>query len=212
MFRGFVDELERRLALPLPGREAQFRMAPMERRMMKDFIPPGVNPRIGSVLILFYPYHAGIRTVMMKRPEHDVTHAGQISFPGGKHELSDQDLAHTAVRETEEETGARASDIRILGKLSDLYIPPSNFHVHPFVGISQIQPQFNPDPAEVAALLHVDLEELILADNVKSMRHFNRSLGKEVDTPYFDIQGETVWGATAMMISELREILRKKKS
>lgn len=209
MFNDFIDELTRKLASPLPGREAQYRMAPLERRMMKEFMPPGVTPRIGSVMILFYPSEGRVKTILMKRPEQNVSHAGQISFPGGKFEESDPSLEFTALRETEEETGALASSIVVAGKLSDLYIPPSNFHVHPFVGYTPLKPEFKPDPQEVAALIEVDVYELLHEDNVRSMYRFNRTLGKEVETPYIGIQGETVWGATAMMISELREILKK---
>ncbi|MCC7303625.1 MAG: CoA pyrophosphatase [Bacteroidia bacterium] len=209
MFAAFIDELKCKLQAPLPGQPAQYLMAPLERRMLREFIPAGVTPRLGSVLLLFYPENGRPMTVLMKRPQSALAHAGQISFPGGKREDCDADLECTALRETEEEIGVPAADLKVIGRLSDLYIPPSNFHVHPFVGYTEKTPAFRPDPAEVAGLLYVEAKVLLHSDNVKSMRRFNKTLGKEVETPYFDVCGETVWGATAMMISELREVMKK---
>ena len=175
---------------------------------MKEFIPEGIVPKLGAVLILFYPKNNRIMTLLMRRPDYDGTHAGQISFPGGKFEEADADLSRTAIRETQEETGTDGSGIEVIGKLTDLYIPPSNFHVHPFVGCASQALTFSPDPAEVAELFEIDIAELLDKNSVKTMPRFNKTLNKEVDTPYFEIRGNVVWGATAMMIAELREILK----
>ena len=207
MFNVFIDELKTQLRKPLPGRGFQDQMAPLERRLMKEFIPEGRVPKAGAVLVWFFPVKNVPYMVLMKRPDYEGTHSGQISLPGGKFEEKDIELRVTALRETAEETGADVAGVEVIGKLTDLYIPPSNFHVHPFIAYSSHRPAFSPDPNEVAGLFEISLEELC-TDNIKSMRRHNRSLDKEVETPYYEIQQQVVWGATAMIISELREIIR----
>ncbi len=180
----------------VPGEAAQQKMAPDVRMPAqgKD------DCRDAAVLLLFYPDKKDTRIVLIKRNEYDGPHSGQISFPGGMREPVDADLQETALRETEEETGVQASDIDILGALTPLHIPLSNFCVHPFVGWMDREPDFSPDETEVQYLVCPVLFELTDADNRKT-GVFHRGTEK-ITTPYFDIHGEMIWGATAMILSE----------
>jgi 8-oxo-dGTP pyrophosphatase MutT (NUDIX family) len=156
MDQGFIQEISNKLAQPLPGREAQYRMAHVVRT---TYQAPPTDARIASVLALFYPKNDEWHLVFIERAASHPgdRHAGQISFPGGKKEPQDQVLSDTALREAEEEIGVRASDIQLLGGLTDLYIPVSNFQVHPFVGWLDYTPEFSPQESEVAAVIEVPL-------------------------------------------------------
>ncbi len=180
----------------LPGEAAQQKMAP-DVRISSQFRE---DCRDAAVLLLFYPYKEETKIVFMKRNEYDGPHSGQISFPGGMREPTDADLQATALRETEEETGVQATEIEILGTLTPLHVPVSNFCVHPFVGWMDGEPDFRPDETEVQYLVCPALEEVIDRKNRKK-GVFHRGTEK-ITTPYFDIHGEMIWGATAMILSE----------
>lgn len=208
MFKGFVDELARQMRLPLPGRPVQYQMAPIERILMEQFIPENVVPKVGAVLAILYPWKGRVYTVFIKRPPYDGTHGGQISFPGGKWESHDPSLEFTALRESKEEIGIVPANIRIMGMLTELYIPPSNFHVHPFLGVCESRPHYVIDPKEVDILIEVPIAEFKKEDAVRSFRRQNAILGREVETPYYEVEGEKIWGATAMLVAELTALTR----
>ena len=180
----------------LPGKEAQSRMAPKHRSIS----PLNENCREASVLILIYPENDQFRIVFIKRNEYDGPHSSQISFPGGMKEHSDKDFAHTALRETEEEIGVLSSQIQVLGKLTPLLITVSNFCVYPFVGWTNNKPDFKLDHKEVQYIICPTLNELIDPLNMKFGTIHHR--GVQISAPYFDIDGEMIWGATAMMLNE----------
>jgi 8-oxo-dGTP pyrophosphatase MutT (NUDIX family) len=144
----------------------------------------------------------------MKRPDYDGVHSGQIAFPGGHFEPNDRDLHQTALREFTEETGAPSNDFEVLGELSRVFIPPSNTLVTPVVAYAKQVDRFAPDPREVAALIDVPVSELMRTDVLKRTTLFIQVLDREAEVPYWDVQGHVVWGATALMIAELRELLR----
>jgi 8-oxo-dGTP pyrophosphatase MutT (NUDIX family) len=202
----FIAHLERRLQSTLPGQEAQFRMAHITRSTFADFVPKDARP--AAVLALFYPSNDDWRIVLIERESHNPRdrHKGQISFPGGAFEKQDRSLADTALREAEEEIGVDASAIHLLGQLSSLYIPVSNFNVHPFVGFLEQTPFFRPQPREVKEVLEAPFR-LFLEPQNRSLTtvvvHENLSLS---DVPFFNVHGKVVWGATAMIMSELLEI------
>jgi len=135
-------------------------------------------------------------------------HRGQISFPGGRFEPQDKHLANTALREAEEEVGVDAGQVELIGGLTDLYIPVSNFRVDPYVGYTEITPDFIPQESEVNDILEVPVEELIHPGNLKYKDLTIREGFTIPNVPYFDLLGKTVWGATAMMLSELVELIR----
>jgi 8-oxo-dGTP pyrophosphatase MutT (NUDIX family) len=128
-----------------------------------------------------------------------------MAFPGGRYEKTDEDLIRTALREAQEEIGIKASDVQILGQLTELFIPPSNFFVLPVIGKLSYRPDFYPDPREVEAVLEVSLNEMMDETIVGSTLLDVR--GVSIDAPFYDIQGHQVWGATAMMISELLTVI-----
>lgn len=209
--KDFIKQLEQRFQAPLPGMKAQSQMASFSR-LTKEYqykIPK--NPRReAGVLCLLYPKNNTWHIPLMQRTtrKHD-PHSRQISFPGGYHEESDPDYEFTALRETEEEFGIPAKDIQIIGKLTPLYIPVSEFLVHPFVGFLKNEPQFVPDASEVEAILEPTLEHL-LKDNTKKLTPMTFSSGFTMDNvPYFDVNGEIVWGATSMMLNEFLTIVKE---
>ncbi len=196
----FIRQLSHSLEGDLPGRESQYRMAP-EVRLENNH---GFY-RNAAVMILLYPDREQWYFVLMKRPEYAGAHSKQVSLPGGIYEDGDTDLEATALRETHEELGIDDSSIRVLGSLSKLHIPVSGIEVSPFVGMVPDKPLFHPDPSEVDYLIEVLLRDLLSPEKMKD--DIRTLLCKPVRVPYFDIGGEQVWGATAMILSEFQDII-----
>lgn len=202
-----IDNLKNLLSQALPGKAAQYKMAHAVR---VNHAPPPPDAQIACVLVLLYPRNKDWHIVLIERmsnKRHD-RHSGQISFPGGKLEDRDPSLAAGALREANEEVGVIQEDIEILGQLTEMYIPVSNFLVHPFVGKLDYTPLFIPQPSEVKSILEVPLN--ILTDpktiNRTELRISNDIILKNV--PYYNFQNHIVWGATAMMLSEFLEVLK----
>jgi len=206
MLSDISKSLRQRLSLPLPGEEAQYKMANAERRMNLARLKVPENPRQSAVLILLYEKENSIKFPLIIRPVYDGVHSGQVALPGGSFDDKDKNLQSTALREAEEETGILRNNIQILGKLSNLYIPPSNFLVTPFVGIHTGSPTFIPDSVEVARIVEMDLEK-IMDEKLIREKKMKLASGVSVLTPYFDFDGLTVWGATAMILSEFKSVL-----
>ncbi len=206
MLRELSISLRHRLALPLPGRDAQFRMAHTERKINISQYKIPQDARWSSVLILLYEEENKIKFPLILRPDYEGVHSGQVAFPGGKFESSDEKIVNTALREAAEEIGVVASDVEVLGTLTQLYIPPSNFLVHPHVGSIGYKPEFFPAPDEVVKVIEVSLDDLMNETLVKE-KEIRLSNGLKITTPYFDIQDHTVWGATAMMLSEFKTLI-----
>lgn len=201
-----IEQLRAALTLPLPGRDAQERMAGRVRPL-PDAIPQDARP--SAVLALLFPKEEDLHLLLMQRVQDGRAHGGQISFPGGKQEPSDADLRATALREANEEVGVMSADVEILGALSPLYIPISNFQVYPFVGFSQRQPEYNLSTAEVEQVLEVKLSELFTVQSkiVTTVRP-SSAPNLSLTVPAYKLQDDTIiWGATAMMLSELEAVL-----
>lgn len=204
-FDKFITQLDERLNQPLPGREAQIQMAPYpvdERRFAED---PNRPSKQGGVMLLLYPHQGDIFMPLMKRPTYQGAHSGQVSFPGGKFEPEDTNLKATALRETEEEIGVRSAEVNVIGELSELFIIASNFKVFPTVGFVKERPVFVPDEVEVEDILEVSLSDL---KNKNKRGVEEMTFGKyTINSPYFDVHGHVVWGATAMMLSEFLHLV-----
>ena len=207
-FSEFIEKLKQQLIQPLPGEAAQYKMASAHRKLpLRDYLAAAKNPMDSAVLVLLYPVNAKIYTVLMLRPQEQGVHSGQVSFPGGKYEETDGTFMNTALREVGEEMGIITEQVNIIGELSPLYIPPSNFLVHPFVGYMTEKPVIQPSKDEVKQVIEANFE-LLLDDTLKD-RKIIEVRGYKIDTPFYNIYGNVVWGATAMILSELEDLLRR---
>ena len=194
---------------PLPGEEAQYAMAPVNRKKQMAFNINDSVPRKSAVLALLFPDHSEqTALLLMKRAAGQSVHSGQISFPGGQYEPQDKDLRDTALREAHEELGLISSQIKIIGRLTPIYISPSNFNVIPFVGITFQKPVIKLNE-EVDKVLIANIETLLVPE-AKQTREINVR-NERLEVPCFIINHEIVWGATAMMINELLTIIGQSK-
>jgi 8-oxo-dGTP pyrophosphatase MutT (NUDIX family) len=207
----FITELRKALAKDLPSVKAHLRMMPSSRKLDLLYKPVNEFTRLSSVLILLYERNDELYTVFIKRQEYEGVHSGQIAFPGGKQEKSDKNLIQTAVREANEEIGIDTSTIEILGQLSELYIPPSNFIVFPIVAYTSVLPVFKLDEKEVSQIIEVSLHELLATSNISSFE-FNGAEQKKITAPCFVFSNHRVWGATAMIVSELQDVVKSVES
>jgi 8-oxo-dGTP pyrophosphatase MutT (NUDIX family) len=207
-----IADIRTSLSRELPGRDAQYQMAHTVRKI-RDNRPPDHSTRAG-VLLLLYQKSREWHTVFIQR-RSDVgndRHSGQISFPGGRFEVGDKIIQTTAMRESQEEIGITSTSVEILGALTDLYIPVSNFHVFPFVGYYPKEPSFIAQETEVAGILEVPLR-LLASPETRQLTTIKLAKGFKLNqVPYYDIYGHTLWGATAMIVSEFLEVLRNTKS
>ena len=165
------------------------------------------NPIPSSVLLLLYPSEGEVFTVLMLRPDYGGIHSGQISLPGGRQEPVDPDLETTALRESQEEVGIIPENVRMLGRLSDLYIPPSRFLVTPFIGFSEARPDFVRDPTEVEEIIEINIRELFSEQAFQVKRH-KVGMGVHIKAPAFVVNNHVIWGATAMILSEFNELIK----
>lgn len=199
--------LEKRLQEPLPGARAH---EPMRAKPVGTNIPNFTHklpPKPGSVLILLYESAGIVHFPLIKRPEYLGAHSGQISLPGGKAE-PDETPIETALREGEEEIGVHAAEVKVLGTLSDFFVIPSNFIVTPVIGVMHQEPVFKADAYEVERILHGNLHELLKTDALQQKEIL--AAGRfTMLAPHFEIENEIVWGATAMMLNELRILLQE---
>lgn len=207
-FQQFLLHLPNIIPAVLPAEKAHVKMAPSERvKELQNIDLSAKNPRVAAVMMLFYPKNDMPHIILIVRNTYKGVHSSQIAFPGGKYEESDTDFKQTALRETEEEIGIASHKIEVVKKFTPLYIPPSNFMVHPYLGVASEPLTFYPDPREVADIIELSLTDF-LEDTIVSETVLSTSYANNISVPAFRIQNHVVWGATAMMLSELREVLQ----
>ncbi|MDW5288230.1 CoA pyrophosphatase [Formosa sp. PL04] len=196
--------------IPLPAEASQFKMSPPFRKELVDDSKIKMKTaRKAAVMSLFYPNTTHeTMLVLILRNTYKGVHSAQIGFPGGKLEPEDDSLKTAAIRETFEEVGVPEQNIEVWRKTTDIYIPPSHFIVQPFIGITKKTPNFLKQDAEVDAIIEVPLSEFLSEKNVV-IKTVTTSYTTKIDVPAFVLQGHVVWGATAMMLSEIKDILKE---
>lgn len=206
-----IPQLRQALTEPLPGLSIQARM--MSRRFEQInpdiYVRPKKEVRQAAVMALLFQKDQAWHTALMQRPESNYAHSRQISFPGGSLESDDVDLLACAKRETEEEFGIPRTSIEAIGALSELYIPTSGFLVQPYVGYLRQAPQYTPNPSEVEEVLDIPLAHLLDPTRRKTTEISLPSGITLKNIPYYDVHDKVVWGATAMMLSELVHLLEQ---
>lgn len=200
----FINKLKEELTKDLPGEEFQNRMASPYRY---DNNPDFDNHQKGSVLLLLYPSDNQIKIVFIRKPFSNGIHGGQISLPGGRIESSDTSSFHAALRETKEEIGVKPDDIQILGSLSSVYVSASNFVVFPVVGFIDFKPEFQPSANEVQQIIEVSLQKFLYPENMGTK--FLIKDNKPFKAPSFNVDDHQIWGATAMILGEFIEVVRR---
>lgn len=206
-FQYFLSLLPKIKAATLLGVEAHLKMAPQDRKLAlenTDF--KNVTPKLASVLMLLYPKDKQAHLVLILRNSYEGVHSSQVAFPGGKVEQTDASYQQTALRETFEEIGIAEHQIEIIRDFSEIYIPPSNFKVFPFLGISHNELQFIPNEREVVKIIELPMAAF-LQDSILEIRTIATAYNPQLEVPGFNIDNHFVWGATAMILSELRVVI-----
>jgi len=203
MILAFNTYLQNKLKAKLPGKKAHLEAAPYRRI---DFSEKEIsNAKKSAVLVLFYLKKKEIYTVLIQRSTYNGKHSGQISFPGGKVEKFDTSIYNTALREAYEEIGVNKNSIEIIGQLSDVFIPVSNFHVVPVLGVTPLEPQFILEPREVENVVELGINELLSLELAEHKIMLNNNT--TIKAPTFQFQNKIVWGATALMLNELKYLI-----
>ena len=200
-----IRSLEEALKGSKPGLEAQLKMITNPRPGNRTYTEVEDTCNKAGVLVLLYPVKNRLHLVFTRRTARVDIHQAQISFPGGRKE-PEESFKEAALREAEEELNIVPSSVRIIGELTPLYIPPSNYCVYPVVAVTDKQPDFQPSPEEVEEVIEVPLDHLQNPQNIR--REVWQYKGRDIEVPFFFFKGHKIWGATAMMLAELVELLK----
>lgn len=194
--------------MDLPGESSQLKMAPASRLVeQKHYIKAKGSARQAAVMVMLYGFKKDLYIALIKRTSNDSVHSGQIALPGGEQESSDKDLLATVKREVYEEIGVNPDSYKVLRPLTDIYIPPSNFYVQPYLSICKEPPVFYKQDTEVAEVLQMPIEQL-LEDKYLIQTQLMSAYDTVIDVPAFKMDNHIVWGATAMILYEVRDLLK----
>lgn len=209
-FDEFLVSLSKIKNIPLPAETSQFKMSPPFRNeLINRYKEEMKNAKRAGVLALFYPDDSNeTRLALILRKTYKGVHSAQIGFPGGKYEVEDKTLKKTALRETFEEIGVPEYRVKVVKQMTEVYIPPSNFYVQPYIGTTHQTPEFFKQDDEVEDIIEVALHHF-LDDDVVVTKSVATSYTVKINVPAFILNGHVVWGATAMMLSEIKDILKE---
>ncbi|WP_370453641.1 CoA pyrophosphatase [Flavobacterium sp. 102] len=207
-FEEFLKYTPKIQNVELPATHAHAKMAPANRLdLIKAIDFTKVTPKQAAVLMLFYPKASQTYLALILRTSYNGVHSSQIAFPGGKVEDFDADLKETALRETHEEIGVNPNHVNVIRAFTEVYIPPSNFMVYPYLGYSESELEFNLQEDEVAGLVEFPFADF-MNDKIIVNTTMKTSYAGSIEVPGFQVREHFVWGATAMMLSELKETLK----
>ncbi|TDS14422.1 8-oxo-dGTP pyrophosphatase MutT (NUDIX family) [Maribacter caenipelagi] len=209
-FNFFEQQISKIKDLPLPGEASQHKMAPEVRiEELQRINLSKKSPRKAAVMALFYPtVNQNTNLLLILRKTYKGVHSNQVGFPGGKAEKSDDGLLTTALRETYEEVGVDPKDVTLVKEISEIFIPPSNFIVQPFIGLYKEPKPFVIQESEVELLLEVPILDFLDETKIVSKK-LTTSYAVDIEVPAFKLNGYIVWGATAMMLNEIKELLKQ---
>lgn len=201
--------LKAQLSKALTGRVSHLKLAPPTRRSeLEAQIAPPLDARKSAVMILLFHENEELKVVFIRRSLYVGIHSGQIAFPGGRYEDTDPSIEYTAFREIEEEIGIHKDQIELLGQLSDIYVPPSNFLISIFVGYLAQKPTYKPDEREVAEVLEISFDELCMPTALGQKSFYVPSANQSFEAPCYQTTQCDIWGASAMVLSELIDMLQ----
>ena len=191
------DSVQQALSLdPFDTYNTRLKLVPAKRALQ----PPPDDARIGATMALLYPFEEEAKVILGVRPDTMRNHAGQVAFPGGKVDPGET-FEEAALRETEEEIGVAADQLRLIGRLDSIYIPPSNFYIHPFVAWADARPEMTPSEAEIAVLLEVPISHF---GNPENLIYEERVImGHTLNIPHFVVDGYKIFGGTCVILGEL---------
>jgi len=203
------QELQHKLTKSLTGMHSHLKMAPEHR--ISDYLNEQKlvgNAHKSAVMVLFFHDDNVLKMIVIRRSVYVGIHSGQIAFPGGRYEEEDGDVRTTALREIEEEIGITKDKIEIIGRLSDIYVPPSNFLISVFVGYIDKKPIYKIDEREVNEVIEIPFADFFKPEVIKQKDFYVNSIKTASKAPYYDVSNAEIWGASAMVISELLDILK----
>jgi 8-oxo-dGTP pyrophosphatase MutT (NUDIX family) len=200
--------IKQKLTKPLPGVASHLKMAPIDRvdeiRQLTDYRD---SARKSGVMILLFPENNTLKVILIRRSTYVGIHAGQIAFPGGRYEESDITTEKTAYREIEEEIGIPPEKIEIVGQLTDMYAQASNFLISVFVGYISERPELRPQEREVDDIFTIDIDAFLNPDVIQTKEFKVQTTDIPVKAPYYKVEGIEIWGASAMVIAELLDMI-----
>ncbi len=208
MRQSFLNKIKEELNKGVPGEASHVKMSPIDRITLKKRLELDEKIKESAVaVILHFNTTNKVECLLIQRSTYDGKHSGQIAFPGGKKDNTDINLEHTARREAFEEIGLQLSDQHYLGELTSVYIPVSNFLVQPVLYFHDSLPQLTLNEREVADIHSIKLDDLLNEESSSTMSvEFSNGIIHS-NIPCFKINNQEIWGATALILNELRDLV-----